>query len=492
MALFPVFCCMAFTGVIAAADRVDFNRQVLPVLSDNCFKCHGPDEKGRRAHLRFDTREGAFRVKDGKSVITPGDVGRSELIRRITSTDPEVIMPPPKSGRTLSPAQVASIRGWVEQGAKWATLWSLVPPTAAAPPDVNDASWTRNAIDRFVLARLEQEHLKPAVESRKSTLLRRVTLDLNGLPPTLAELDAFDKDKSVDAYEKLVDRLLASPRFGEQMATGWLDLARFADTNGYQADRYRPMWPYRDWVIKAFNENLPYDQFATWQISGDLLPGATKDQRLATAFNRLHMQNEEGGIIEEEYRVAYVVDRVDTFGTAFLGLTFECSRCHDHKFDPITQKDFYSLFAMFQNIDESGQTSTFTNPMPVPAMLLSTDEQDRKIAALHQKIAARENELASFGVITQAGPSPPSPEREAFNTWLKEKPAKLEAPIEIARFDFNDIKSNKVPNLIDAKKPGKSVESPRILDASFGKAAELTGENGFTFPGIGTFTRADP
>jgi hypothetical protein len=471
-----------------SSPAINFSRQVLPVLSDNCFKCHGPDEKARKAHLHFDSREGAFRIKDGKSVIVPGDSGKSELIRRLSSTDPEVIMPPPKSGRTLSPAQVAAIKSWVEQGARWETLWSLIPPKMPVPPEVSDASWVRNQIDRFIVARLDQEHLKGAPEAKKPALLRRITLDLTGLPPAPDELDAFLKDESPDAYEKVVDRLLASPRYGERMATIWLDLARYADTNGYQADRYRPMWPYRDWVIKAFNQNLPFDQFATWQLAGDLLPHPTKEQRLATAFNRLHMQNEEGGIIEEEYRVTYVVDRVDTFGTAFLGLTFECSRCHNHKFDPITQKDFYSLFAFFQNIDESGQTSYFTNIMPVPTMLLSTDAQDRQIARLHEQISAKEKELASLktGVVASATMS------AAFTNWLKTKPMQLEIPGEIARFDFESIKNNKIANLIDAKKPGKAVENPRLIEGESGKAAGLSGENGFTFANLGAFTRADP
>jgi len=473
---------------VAAAAPVNFSRQVLPVLSDNCFKCHGPDEKARKAKLHFDTAEGAFRIKDGKSVIAPGKPASSELIRRLTSADPEVHMPPPDSGRKLTAAQIEAIRLWVQQGAKWETLWSLTQLKQPAPPAVSDIAWTRNSIDRFVLARLEQEHLKPADEAKKSAILRRVTLDLTGLPPTPDELDAFQKDQSPNTYEKVIDRLLASPRFGERMATIWLDLARYADTNGYQADRYRPMWPYRDWVIKAFNENLPFDQFAMWQIAGDLLPNPTKEQRLATAFNRLHMQNEEGGIIEEEYRVAYVVDRVDTFGTAFLGLTFECSRCHDHKFDPITQKDFYSLFAFFQNIDESGQTSYFTNAMPVPTMLLSTDAQDKKIATLRAQIAAKERELKELknGVVASAALSP------EFTTWLKNQQNPQEIEGEIARFDFNEIKNNKLANLIDPKKPGKAVENPKLIEGHSGKAAELSGENGFTFAGLGTFTRADP
>src|SRR5206468_122842 len=229
----------------------------------------------------------------------------------------------------------------------------------------------------------------------KATLIRRVSLDLTGLPPTPAEVNAFIDDQSPRAFENLIDRLLASPRYGERMAVDWLDLARYADTHGYQMDRYRSMWPWRDWVVRAFNRNLPFNDFVTWQIAGDLLPNPTREQRLATAFNRLHMQNEEGGIVEEEFRVAYVVDRVDTFGTAFLGLTFECCRCHDHKFDPISQKEFYSLSSFFQNIDESGQTTYFTEATPVPALLLSTDEQDAKLLDLKQKIAAKEGQLRS-------------------------------------------------------------------------------------------------
>ena len=475
---------------------IDYNRQILPILSDNCYKCHGPDEKARKAELRLDTKAGAFRVKDGKAILVAGDSAKSELIRRITSTDPDVVMPKPKSGRKLTPEQIATIKSWVDQGAKWAMHWSLVPPKAQQLPTISDEKWCRNGIDRFVLSKLEPKKMHPAPEARKETLLRRVTLDLTGLPPMPAELDDFVKDESANAYEKVVDRLLASPRYGERMASIWLDLARFADTHGYQADRYRPMWPYRDWVIKAFNQNLPYDQFVTWQLAGDLLLNATKEQRLATAFNRLHMQNEEGGIIEEEFRVAYVVDRVDTFGTAFLGLTFECSRCHDHKFDPITQKDFYSLFAFFQNIDEAGQTSYFTNPIAVPTMLLSDEATDRKVEKLHRQMRSVEKQLS----LARANIG------DGFEDWLKDKSAREGDPGapgeprgsrhaitgEVAHFAFDEISNGKVRNLADNSKPGKAIENPKLVDGRFGKAALLTGDNGFTFPEIGHFNRTDP
>ena len=466
----------------AKASPVEYDRDVLPVLSDNCYKCHGPDSNARKADLRLDTRDGAFRTKDRKTVIVAGKPADSELVRRITSTDPKEMMPPPRSQRKLSARQIELLTRWVSEGARWGAHWAFVPPSRPTLPATTRPAWVRNGIDAFVLARLDREGINPSPDADKATLLRRVTFDLAGLPPTPKELDDFLRDPSANAYEKAVDRLLASASYGERMANIWLDVARYADTHGYQADRYRAMWPYRDWVIKAFNENLPFDQFATWQLAGDLLPNATKEQRLATAFNRLHMQNEEGGIVEEEFRVAYVVDRVDTFGTAFLGLTFECSRCHDHKFDPITQKDFYSLFAFFQNIDESGQTTFFTDAMPVPTLLLSTDEQDRKLADLRKEIAEKEKHLVAAR--DSAG--------EAFATWLASKSDLPRPPGLLASFSFDEITDNKIANSVDPNKPGSPVENPKLVDGKFSKAAELSGENGFIFPGVGHFTRADP
>ena len=352
-----------------AYGQVDFARDVLPILSDKCFHCHGPDEAGRKGKLRLDTKDGALRERNGLAAVVPGKSGESELIRRITSKDADEVMPPPSANRTLTPKQIETLKAWVDGGAKWGKHWAFEPVRVG-----HEAA----SVDSYLDAAMKREGLKPSLHASKDVWLRRVTFDLTGLPPTVGELDAFRKDTSLQAFETVVDRLLASPRYGERMAADWLDVARFADTHGYQMDRHRPVWPYRDWVIAAFNRNLPYDQFVVEQLAGDLLPNATKDQILATAFNRLHMQNEEGGVVEEEFRVAYVNDRVTTFGTAFLGLTLECCRCHDHKYDPISQKDFYSLFAFFQNIDESGQTSYFTPATPVPALLLSTSDQDRK------------------------------------------------------------------------------------------------------------------
>ncbi|RYF57692.1 MAG: DUF1549 domain-containing protein, partial [Cytophagaceae bacterium] len=369
--------CSQFSSVTKPADvlaaelnvpeKVDYNLHIKPILSDRCFACHGPDKNKQQAGLRLDTPEGAYAAleKSGKKAIVPGDLASSELFHRITSTDPDEMMPTPKSNLTLSAEEKAMLIRWVEQGAEYKEHWSLVAPTAPEVPEVKNDPWVRNDIDRFVLAKLNEKKLtNPALqhapEADKTTLLRRVTLDLTGLPPTIAEINAFLADKSANAYEKVVDRLLASPHYGERQAVEWLDVARYADTHGYQDDGLRTMWPYRDWVIRSFNKNQPFNQFVTWQLAGDLLPKPTntndrRDQLLATAFNRNHQQSQEGGIVDEEYRVEYVADRVATFGKAFLGLTTECARCHDHKYDPISQKDYFSLYAFFNSNNERGQ-----------------------------------------------------------------------------------------------------------------------------------------
>ncbi len=348
----------AFAGERPAVVPVDFSREILPILSDACFHCHGPSETGRKGELRLDVKEGLFADRGDYSIVAPGKPDESELVTRVFETDATSVMPPPHAARQLKPAERELLKRWVSEGAPWGVHWAFAPMLKPVPPEVKHKERVRSPIDAFVLARLEREGLEPSAEAPREAWLRRVTFDLTGLPPTLEELDAFLADRSDRAYETVVDRLFQSPRYGERMATEWLDVARYADTHGYQMDRYRPVHPWRDWVISAYQRNLPFNEFARWQLAGDLLPNATKEQSLATAFNRLHMQNEEGGIVEEEFRVAYVVDRVNTMGTAFLGMTFECSRCHDHKYDPISQKDFYSLFAFFQNIDEFGKPRT--------------------------------------------------------------------------------------------------------------------------------------
>ena len=470
----------------SAAKKVDFNYEIRPILSDKCFKCHGPDPRNRKAGLRLDTKEGAFaELESGGRAIAPGNLDESEIVARITAEDEGERMPPKSLGRTLSAHEIDLLKRWVEQGATWQDHWSFIPPAEVRVPEVKASAWPRNPIDRFVLARLEAEGLSPSAEASRERLIRRVTFDLTGLPPTLAEIDAFLADNRPDAYERLVDRLLASPRFGERMAVDWLDVARYADTHGYQADVYRAMWPWRDWVISAFNANLPFDQFITWQLAGDLLPRPTRQQVLATAFNRHHRQTNEGGSIEEEWRTEYVADRTITFGAAFLGLTLECSRCHSHKYDPITQKDFYSLFSFFNNIDESGLYSHFTSAVPTPTLLLTTDEQEQAIAAIEQKIKDAESDLDRL-----------APTRSRmFEAWLRGLDRESKSPPimsgQIGDFPLDAIKNLKVENRADPTRPGQTFERPELVEGRIGKALRLSGENNVSFP-LGNFDRFEP
>ena len=343
--------CAVSSGCIAATNsgEVDFQRQVRPILSDKCFLCHGPDKGTRMVDLRLDIREGAFATRKNGSPIVPGKPDESLLIKRIYSDNPGFRMPPVFSHKTLTQEEKDTLRRWIEQGAKWSQHWAFVPPQKSTLPQVKDASWPSNDIDRFILAKVEANGLEPAPEADRRTLVRRVTLDLTGLPPTPAEVDAFVKDKSPHAYEKVVDRLLASPHYGEHRAHYWLDAARYADTNGLHFDNYREMWPYRDWVIQAFNNNMPFDRFTVEQLAGDLLPNATLDQKIASGFQRCSETTDEGGVILPEVEANVAKDRADTTGTVWMGLTVGCATCHDHKFDPISQKDYYSLTSFYRN-----------------------------------------------------------------------------------------------------------------------------------------------
>ncbi len=363
-------------------ERVEFNRDIRPILSDTCFHCHGPDRAKRKAKLRLDLEEGAFADLGGRRAIAPGQVEESEAFARITSDEDSEKMPPPDSGRVLDARQIELIRRWIEQGAPWQKHWSLIAPARPPVPEVQPSAVVRNPIDAFILDRLAREGLAPSPEAPRATLLRRVTLDLTGLPPTPEEVDAFLADKAPEAYEQTVDRLLRSPRYGERMALEWLDAARYADTNGYQGDNTRTMWPWRDWVVRSLNENLPFDRFTVEQIAGDLLPNATIDQKVATGFNRNHMLNGEGGRIPEESRVDYVVDRVDTTSTVWMGLTLACARCHDHKYDPFAQKEYYQLYAYFNSVPESGSVDRGGNAAPV--LRVATPESENRLAALRQ------------------------------------------------------------------------------------------------------------
>jgi mono/diheme cytochrome c family protein len=394
---------------------VEFNRDIRPILSDNCFQCHGPDKARRKASLRLDTATGAFAdLGDGTHALVSGEPDKSELLRRVVTTDADERMPPAKSGRRLTDRQIQLLRRWIEQGAKWQAHWSLRPLKRPPLPRLRNTAWPRNGLDSFVLERLEREGLRPSAEADKITLLRRVMLDLTGLPPTPAEVDAFLKDTSPGAYEKVVDRILASPRYGERMAALWLNGARYADTNGYQNDGERQMWRWRDWVIEAFNRNVPFDQFTIEQLAGDMLPHATLDQRIASGFNRNHRGNAEGGIIPEEYAVEYVVDRVETTATVWLGLTVGCARCHDHKFDPIAQKEFYRLFAYFNNVPERGKAIKYGNSPPmIPA---PTREQQQQLKELDTRLAAAERRFQ------EVQPRIATAQAEWEKAWKTEQP----------------------------------------------------------------------
>ncbi len=371
--------------LLGADGRVQFNRDIRPILSDKCFNCHGPDAAAKHVPFRLDSEEAAkAQLGDGKHAIVPGDPASSELIKRITASKPALRMPPEYSGFKLSPAEIEAFRQWIAEGAEWQKHWSFIPPVRPPLPATRNTSWAHNAIDSFVLERLERERLQPSPAASRETLIRRVSLDLTGLPPTPAEIDAFLNDRSASAYEKVVDQLLASPRYGERMAFRWLDAARYADSNGYQFDGERFMWRWRDWVIDAFNRNQPFDHFALEQIAGDMLPNATLDQKIATGFNRNHRANTEDGIIPEEYAVEYVVDRVETTSAVFLGVTLGCARCHNHKYDPFSQKEFYQIYSYFNNVPELGRAMKYGNSPPmIPA---PTPEQRKTLADLSSRL----------------------------------------------------------------------------------------------------------
>ncbi len=509
----PPFAIAAFLAWMpalgGAAPPVSFDRDIRSILSENCFACHGPDAANQQAGLRLDTFERATQeLASGARAIVPGKIAASELIARIKADDPDTVMPPPaaKIGR-LSADQVALLERWITAGAAYEPHWAFVPP---ARPTAADAS---REIDSLVAGKLSKRGLALQREADRTTLIRRASFDITGLPPTPDEVRAFIGDASPEAYEKLLDRLLSSPRYGERMAADWMDLARYADSFGFQVDRPRPMmWPWRDWVIKAFNDNLPWDQFTLWQVAGDLLPDATAEQILATAFNRLHPQEAEGGSVEEEYRVNYVNDRVVTFGTAFLGLTLECCRCHDHKFDPLTQKDFYSLFAFFDDIDEAGLYSYFTRAVPTPKMRLldaaTATQLARAEAACDEAASAlAQAEKAAIGATAAwlAGTAARPP--------AGVEPAAAVIPGEIARYAFDERREDgRFADLIAPPRADKPAAPPQaeraaappptdraatspgentLVDGRFGSAIRLTGDHGVETP-VGNFRRSQP
>ena len=463
---------------------VDFNREVRPLLSDRCFACHGPDSAKREAGLRLDTFEGATeKLESGNQAIVPGDSKASEIFTRIHEDDPDEIMPPPKLNRPLTKTERDVLIRWIEEGAVYTPHWAFITAKPHPAPVVKNSTWPKDDIDRFILEKLEAQNLTPNPQAERSALLRRISFTLTGLPPSPEQIAAFTSDTSPDAYEKQVDALLASPRYGERMALDWLDVSRFADTYGYQSDKESFVWPWRNWVINTFNNNLPYDQFLSWQIAGDLLPNATQEQRLATAFNRLHRQTEEGGSIEQEFRQEYVSDRVHTAGTAFLGLTLECSKCHDHKYDPLPQADYYSMNAMFGQIDESGlMPYSIHTTAPEPSMRIvepgQMPELEKRKAALVAAQAALESTIGS--------------REQAFEQWLITTPS-LAAPAASDHFPLDSIVEKKLPNTVPPAESG-SMSGGELSPVAGGVngAMQFDGDTVLQLNGVKDLTRHQP
>jgi Protein of unknown function (DUF1553)/Protein of unknown function (DUF1549)/Concanavalin A-like lectin/glucanases superfamily/Planctomycete cytochrome C len=473
--------------------EIDYNFHVKPILSDKCFACHGPDQKKQKAGLRLDIQENAFAsLKDspGKVAIEPGSWRDSELYYRITTTDPEKIMPAKGSHLSLSNYEKAVLLKWIKQGAKYKQHWAFVKPEKIDLPKVQNDKWVKNPIDHFILKKLEEKNLNPAPLASKEILLRRLSFDLTGLPPTIVEIDNFIKDNSENAYEKVVDRLLNSQNYGERMATDWLDVARFADSHGYTVDRLRDMSPYRDWVIKAFNTNQSFDKFIHWQLAGDLMPKPTKEMLIATAFNRNHPQNTEGGIVEEEFQTEYVLDRTNTLGDAFLGLSVGCAKCHDHKYDPISQKNYYELYSFFNNVREAGQIS-YDDAMPTPTLMLPTPEQEKILKFIKNQIS--EEEIIAQSIYKNG--------QKDFQNWLNMSSYKKLANETLPKAGLigqYTFEKNGLENKVNPKEKsfittetGK-IEIPNFVAGKTDKALKLNGDAWLTLDKIGVFGKSDP
>ncbi len=479
-----------------AETPVDYLREVRPLLSDACFACHGPDEASREADLRLDQLDEAIAGTDVENpILVRGEPERSELVRRITSDDPDLVMPPHDSGKSLEPEQIKLLRRWVAEGANWKQHWAFIAPERPALPTDDstkgDSLWARGAIDAFILNRLEQEDMQPAKSADKEILIRRVTFDLTGLPPTLTDVEAFLADTSPQAYERVVDRLLQSPHYGEHMARYWLDAARYGDTHGLHLDNYREMWPYRDWVVQAFNRNKPFDQFVIEQLAGDLLEDPTLEQRVATGFCRAHVSTNEGGSIEQEVYTRNVVDRVSTTGTVFLGLTLGCCACHDHKFDPVTQQEFYQLFAFFNSLDGPAMDGNVKNPAPV--ISVPSDAQAANMKDLQEKIT----ELRAQRDARQGADLP------GFADWVQKRVAQsqhaaLDSELHIAdgllvHCNFEEATGQQVKNLSQPERPGRLVGDVVRGEGPSGAGIQFRDKDShLDLDNVGDFDNEDP
>ena len=477
-------------------EEISFSLHVRPILSDRCYACHGPDIEGRVTDLRFDTEEGLHTPLTESSrsrAIRGGDLSGSELFHRITSHEPEYRMPPPESNLSLTAREKAIIVRWIEQGGEFESHWAFTPPVRQSVPAVEDSEWLRDELDAFVLEPLERIGRSPATESSAESWLRRVSFDLTGLPPTLNELDelqsALQKGSTEEAYEQAVDRLLASASYGERMAVEWLDVARYADSHGYQDDGWRNMWPWRDWVIQSFNSNQPYDEFVTDQLAGDLYDDPTRDQVLATGFNRNHLQSQEGGIVLEEYRNDYVANRTDTFGKAFLGLTVECARCHDHRYDPVSQEEYYELYSFFNSVNEIGNIPYAGEASPT--VILTTEEEDARLADLRSMIAELERAI-----------DPENPVYDVpFEQWQTAHSGTVEPAGLVAHYPFDEfVEKDDLLSLEDRVQPdsagyfwGDRDNLPTIVEGVDGNAMTLVGDGFLDMGGKRHhFDRTDP
>ncbi|MCK5441407.1 MAG: DUF1553 domain-containing protein [Maribacter sp.] len=444
---------------------IDFNFHVKPILSDRCYACHGPDKNTRKADLRLDLEEDAFsKLSSGNYAFVSKNPSKSEGLQRILSDDPELTMPPPESHLTLSATEKATILKWIEQGAAWKNHWAFIKPEKTDLPVVSETTWkSNNPIDNFIQKKLVEKNLEPSKEANKERLLRRVTMDLTGLPPTIEEIENFLNNKGGDGYENVVDKLLATDAYAERLTVDWMDISRYADSHGLHADGWRLMWPWRDWVIKSFKDNMPYDQFVTWQLAGDLIPNASKEQKLATAFNRNHPMTAEGGAIEEEFRLNYVWDRTETVGTALLGLTVACARCHDHKFDPISQKDYFQMAAFFNNVKELGMTGDDGNYGPMLA--LPDQPTEDKLNTLEQAIEKKERELQFT-----------TNELKKLDEYIAQLPNSFNTEGRLGHYPMDNIVKKGKTVLIDKNSNSTANLAPKVVEGKIDNALEFTGE----------------
>ena len=466
--------------------KVDFQKDVRLILSDKCYSCHGPGETSRKANLRFDIDSDLGKTSDsGLKILVPGNPEKSEIIARIESTDPDEVMPPPESNVKLTEKEKTILRQWVKEGGEYDVHWAFQPVVKPAVPEISKANTklVTNPIDSFILKNLEKSGLSYEPTADRERLLRRLSFDLTGLPPQPEETNRFINSQDIKFYEKKVEELLQRESYGERLTSEWLDVARYSDTYGYQVDRDRYVWPWKDWVIRQFNSNLPYDKFITYQLAGDLLPNPTKDQILATTFNRLHPQKVEGGSVPEEFRIEYVSDRTHTMGTAFLGLTLECARCHDHKYDPLSKKEYYQLTSFFDNVDEAGLYSYFTSSIPTPTLMLSSKDNDTQINALEKEI--RHLEKSFIDRTSDNG------FLDSYAAW-KNKVEEVDlAPKAIAYFDFEKIEGGKLSNLISGGKQASTGGGNMLVPGKDGNAIKLTGDDSIRLP-LGNFKRSQP